>query len=44
LRGVEQWNKACDTLQREIQAFIAAWNREQPLESHPLRLMVEITS
>ncbi len=44
LRGVEQWNKACDTLQREIQAFIAAWNREQPLEPHPLRLVVEITS
>lgn len=41
LRGVEQWNKSCDALFQEIQAFISAWERDQPAEPRPLRLVVE---
>lgn len=41
LRGAQHWNKSCETLRLEIQSFITAWEREQPAEPRPLRLVVE---
>jgi hypothetical protein len=41
LRGVEHWDKGCEGLLLEIQSFIAAWDREQPAEPRPLKLVFE---
>jgi len=41
LRGDRQWNKRCEALLQEIQAIIAAWDREQTAVRRPLRLLLE---
>lgn len=41
LRGTSKWNKQCSVLLSEIEAFIQAWDRDQPTSERPLRLCVE---
>lgn len=41
LRGSEKWDKHCETLLVEIQAFLTAWDREQPATRRQLRLKLE---
>lgn len=41
LRSSEKWDKRCEGVLEEIQAFVAAWDRDQPAGSHPLRLVLE---
>jgi hypothetical protein len=41
LRGTEHWNKGCEALLQEIHAIITAWDRDQPVLSRPLRLLLE---
>jgi hypothetical protein len=41
LRGALKWNPRCDDLLSEIEAFLKAWNREQPKEERPVRLCLE---
>jgi hypothetical protein len=41
LRGTAKWNKHCETLLSEIEAFIKAWDRDQPVDERQVRLCVE---
>jgi hypothetical protein len=41
LRGVTKWDKRCDTMQTEVRAFLAAWDRGADAGVRPLRLQVE---
>jgi hypothetical protein len=41
LRGSASWNKDCEALLAEIQAFLGAWDRDQPKTARQLRLHVE---
>lgn len=41
LRGVSKWNKHCDSLLLEIEAFLKAWDRDQSKEARQLRLCLE---
>ena len=41
LRGCSKWNKHCESLLQEIQAFLRSWDRDQPESARPLRLCVE---
>jgi hypothetical protein len=42
LRGTKKWNRHCEGLYREIEAFLNSWDRESP--DHPLPLCVESAS
>jgi hypothetical protein len=44
LRGTSTWNKQCAALLTEIEAFLLAWDRDQPSNERPLRLWVESKS
>ena len=39
LRGVAQWNAHCQNLLCEIEEYLKAWNRDQPVRILPLRLL-----
>lgn len=41
LRGTSKWNKHCENLLSEIEAFLKAWDRDQPKDDRQLRLCVE---
>ena len=41
LRGSSKWNKQCEILHSEIEAFLRVWDRDQPKDERPLRLCVE---
>lgn len=41
LRRSEKWDKHCETLLREIHAFITAWDRDQPATRRPVRLKLD---
>ena len=41
LRGTSKWNKHCDNLLSEIEAFIHNWDRDHPPAPRPLRICVE---
>ena len=41
LRGSAKWNKDCESLLSEIQAFLRVWDRDQPAHERQLRLCVE---
>lgn len=41
LRGAGKWNKQCETLLLEIEAFLKAWDRDQPKNDRQLKLFVE---
>ena len=41
LRGTAKWNKHCETLLSEIEAFLKAWDRDQPVDERQVRLCVE---
>jgi hypothetical protein len=36
LRGGSKWNKQCDAILEEIQAFLRVWDHEQARAKHPL--------
>lgn len=38
LRGTTKWNKQCQSLLTEIEAFLSSWDREQAENETPLRL------
>ena len=44
LRGTDKWNKHCDTLLLEIQAFLKSWNSDPSDDDRQLRLCVESES
>jgi hypothetical protein len=44
LRGVVQWNPHCESLFCEIEEYLKAWNRDQPVRNLPLRLAGAATS
>jgi hypothetical protein len=41
LRGTAKWNKHCETLLSEIEGFLKAWDRDQPVDERQVRLCVE---
>lgn len=41
LRGRSKWNRQCESLFAEIQAFLVSWDREQPEDERQLKLCVE---
>lgn len=41
LRQTQAWNRACDTLLKEIHSFIMTWNRDQTVAQRPLKLVLE---
>lgn len=41
LRGTAKWNKHCEALLAEIQAFLKAWDRDQQKDARQLRLCLE---
>jgi hypothetical protein len=41
LRGTQHWNKGCESLLREIQASISAWDQDQPAAPRPLRILLD---
>lgn len=41
LRGTSKWNKHCEILLSEIEAFLKSWDRNQAEVERPLRLCVE---
>jgi len=44
LRGTAKWNKHCENLLCEIEAFLKAWDRDQPKNERQLQLCVESAS
>ena len=44
LRGTAKWNKHCEILLSEIEAFLKAWDRDQPVDERQVRLCVESES
>ena len=41
LRGTGKWNKHCESLYSEIDAFLKAWDRDQSKNDRQMRLCVE---
>ena len=41
LRGAAQWNPQCQSLLREIEEYLKAWNRDQPTKNRRLPLVVQ---
>jgi hypothetical protein len=41
LRGASKWNKDCEGLLAEVQAFLLDWDRDQAKSERPLKLCVE---
>lgn len=41
LRGTAKWNKQCESLLAEIEAFLTAWVSEKPKQERQLKLCVE---
>ena len=41
LRGAAKWNKHCESLLSEIEAFLKAWHRDQPENDRQISLCVE---
>lgn len=41
LRGATKWNKECDALLAEMEAFLRGWDKEDPEHQHPMRLCLE---
>ncbi len=41
LRGSSKWNKQCEILLSEIEAFLRVWDRDQSKNARPLRLCVD---
>ncbi len=41
LRGTAKWNKHCENLLVEIEAFLKAWDRDQAVDERQVRLWVE---
>jgi hypothetical protein len=41
LRGASKWNKHCEALLQEIQAFVSAWDRDHEPADRSLNLLLE---
>jgi hypothetical protein len=41
LRGAEKWNKQCEALLAEIEAFVSAWDKDHATRGLPLDLCLE---